>query len=267
MKREAPTSTKMRRLCRLLDITLGLAVGTLELLWHLTARQAPEGNIGKLSNEDIALAVDWRGDEDRLIEALVRCGWLDRDEQHRLLVHDWHEHADESVKKKLTRSGRTFILQHHVETKGGNVETKGGNGNLPRAGAGPVPEPGPEPPFSPAVVEGKEAPRSGRENGVRPNGSSSPAASFSSPEAHMIAAEVRTGIGVTSHWVGNEVVQQAELELKRGLTMDAVKDGMIAQYRRYEKCFLEGRLKSSTPMSAQKFFGEAIWKDSRKWGF
>ncbi len=83
----------------------------------------------------------------------------------------------------------------------------------------------------------------------------------------MIAGEVRTGIGVTSHWVGNEVVQQAELELKRGLTMDAVRDGMISQYRRYEKCFLEGRLKSSSPMGVQKFFGEGIWKDSRKWGF
>jgi hypothetical protein len=153
MKRDAPSSTKMKRLCRLLDIPLHQAVGLLELLWHLTAREAPRGNIGKLTNETIALALDYRGDENRLIDAWIRTGWLDEDGEYRLLIHDWHEHADEAVKKRLTRSGQSFILARRVETNQPNVETKAQNGKLPRAGAGPVPvpvpHPGPEPVVSP----------------------------------------------------------------------------------------------------------------------
>jgi hypothetical protein len=147
MKREAPSNSKMKRLCRLLDIPLYHAVGMLELLWHTTAREAPCGDIGKLSNEDIALSLDYRGDENKLIDALVRTGWLDVSSEYRLLVHDWHEHADEAVKKRLTRSGRSFIRDKGVETKPTNVETKDQNGNLPRTGAGPEPgaEPTPEP--------------------------------------------------------------------------------------------------------------------------
>jgi hypothetical protein len=145
VKREAPSNSKMKRLCRLLDIPLYQAVGLLELLWHLTAREATRGDIGKLSNEDIALALDYRGDENMLIDALVRTHWLDENSEHRLVIHEWHEHADEAVKKRLTRSGRTFITIDHVETESQNVETKPQFGNLPRAGAGPEPEPEPHP--------------------------------------------------------------------------------------------------------------------------
>jgi hypothetical protein len=144
VKREAPSNSKIKRLCRLLDIPLYHAVGLLELLWHLTAREATRGDIGKLDNESIALALDYRGDEDKLIDALVRCGWLDESTEHRLVVHDWHEHADEAVKKRLTRSKRSFI-GGPVATEPENVETKWQSGNLPRAGAGPEPEPSPVP--------------------------------------------------------------------------------------------------------------------------
>ena len=76
MKREAVGHTKMKRLCRRLDIPQWQGVGLLESIWHLTAREAPRGDIGKLSDEDIALAIDYRGDESKLIEALIASGWL-----------------------------------------------------------------------------------------------------------------------------------------------------------------------------------------------
>ena len=94
MKREAIGHTKMKRLCRRLDIPLWQAVGLLETLWGLTAREAPRGDIGKLSDEDIALAIDYRGAESKLIEALIGSGWLDRDPVERLVIHDWADHAD-----------------------------------------------------------------------------------------------------------------------------------------------------------------------------
>lgn len=109
MKREAIGHTKMKRLCRRLDIPLYQGVGLMETIWHLAAREAPRGKIGKLSDEDIALALDYRGDEAKLIEALVASGWLDRDAGERLVIHDWYEHADDAIQMRLARARLYFV--------------------------------------------------------------------------------------------------------------------------------------------------------------
>lgn len=103
MKREAVNHTKMKRLCRRLDIPTYQGVGLLESIWHLTARETPRGDIGRLSNEDIALGIDWRGDEDALIQGLVLSGWVDELPEHRLVVHDWWEHADSYVHAAMAK--------------------------------------------------------------------------------------------------------------------------------------------------------------------
>lgn len=77
--------------------------GVLELLWDLCASSTPKGNIGRYSNEDIADEIGYDGDPDKLIEALVAAGWLDEDEEHRLVVHDWHEHCPRYVQTKVRR--------------------------------------------------------------------------------------------------------------------------------------------------------------------
>lgn len=79
------------------------AHGIMEMLWHHAGDYSPDGDIGKLKDSAIARAVDWKGDSSLLIEALVDSRWLDRHERYRLLVHDWPDHAQEWVKKKLTR--------------------------------------------------------------------------------------------------------------------------------------------------------------------
>ena len=108
MKREAAGHSKMKRLCRKLNLQLWQGMGLLEAVWHLTAREAPRGDIGKLSNEDIALAIDYRGDENELVDALVHSEWLERHQTHRLIVHDWDEHADDAVQVKLCRARLHF---------------------------------------------------------------------------------------------------------------------------------------------------------------
>src|SRR4051794_3455837 len=105
MKRQALDHTKMDLLMRKLKIRRYHAVGILESLWHLTAREAPRGDIGKLRNERIAIGIDWGGDADRLVEALIEAGWIDSDDQHRLVIHDWPDHADDAVKKYMKRNG------------------------------------------------------------------------------------------------------------------------------------------------------------------
>ena len=109
MKREALQHTKIKRLCRRMNIPLWQAVGLLETLWHVTARETPCGDIGKLTDEHIALALDFRGNETEMIENLIACGWLDRDEAHRLVIHDWFDHAEDSIHMKLARRGEFFV--------------------------------------------------------------------------------------------------------------------------------------------------------------
>lgn len=93
---------------RALDVPQYVAVGILESLWNLTARETPAGNIGKLSNEDIALQIDWRENPDTLIHGLFASGWIDVDEELRYYVHDWHEHADDAVDNALARAGKCY---------------------------------------------------------------------------------------------------------------------------------------------------------------
>jgi len=92
-----------------MDIPLWQAVGIMEMLWQVTAREAPRGDIGKLSDEDIALALDYRGDESALIDHLVAAGWIDRDPSHRLVIHDWYDHADDAVHMRIARSRQFFV--------------------------------------------------------------------------------------------------------------------------------------------------------------
>lgn len=107
------SSGKFRRLVRKLRPMLGdlpvsvelVATGLLERLWHVGISDAFRGDIGKLDNEEIAEMVGWHGDADEFIELLVQEKWLDRHPVHRLLIHDWHEHAPKYVKGNAAKSG------------------------------------------------------------------------------------------------------------------------------------------------------------------
>lgn len=117
MKRGTPDHPKFLKLCQVLRLQKYEAAGLLEMLWHFTAKWAPQGDIGKYPDSAIAEAVGWKRPtgakgvtpECRLSDALVDAEWLDRDTVHRLLVHDWPDHADQSVKRMLASRGLAFI--------------------------------------------------------------------------------------------------------------------------------------------------------------
>ena len=131
MKRGTPEHPKVHDLARRLGIAWPHAVGLLELLWHFTARYAIQGNIGKWANEQIANAVGWDGDPDVLVEALVAAGWLDSDDEHRLIVHDWHEHADQSVRKTLRSRGMDFVRPARKRANIGPERSRNDSGTVP----------------------------------------------------------------------------------------------------------------------------------------
>lgn len=184
MKREAVGSTKMKRLCNYLGVRQYVAIGILECLWHMTAREAPRGDIGKLSNEDIALGMDWDGDPEVLVASLVKSRWLDHSEEHRLIVHDWHEHSDDAVDSRLGRSGTLYasgqkarmkkiskaerdqIEARYAETARDGAQRRTAEHKkalpepvpepVPVPEPEPVPEPGVEPPTPPPVSAGAD---------------------------------------------------------------------------------------------------------------
>lgn len=110
MKRGTPDHPKVMDLAEELGRRRPEVIGYLELLWHFTAKFAPRGDIGRFSDARIEGACDWNGKRGRLIEALRKSSWIDEHKQYRLLVHDWHQHADDSVKKRLARDKMEFVM-------------------------------------------------------------------------------------------------------------------------------------------------------------
>lgn len=139
MKRGTPEHPKTSRLARQLRVPLAQAIGTLEALWHWCGRYCQQGDIGRFDDEEIAAGAYWHGKPQRLIQALVECGWLEVHPVHRLIVHDWHDHADDAVKKWLDRHRLSFLtVVDTVVTVSGHSRD---SGSLPL----PLPLPKPEP--------------------------------------------------------------------------------------------------------------------------
>lgn len=109
MKRDGFRHLKLRKLARLLGISHAHAVGIAESLWHVTAIWRPRGDIGGMTNEAIAGQMGEAIEPDRLMASLVQAGLLDKCKHHRLVVHDWHEHADVGVRMKLRHKGLEFV--------------------------------------------------------------------------------------------------------------------------------------------------------------
>lgn len=146
MKRGTPRHPKVGLLCEILNIDLPTGVGILELLFHFTAEFAPQGDIGKYDDNRIeaGLMSQFRP-KGKLILALIQAGWIDQDEVSRLIVHDWFEHADAYVKKRLERAGLQFIRVTRKVT-GHCPPTVADNGFPPSPS--PSPKPLPQPPDS-----------------------------------------------------------------------------------------------------------------------
>ena len=102
MKRGTPNLIKFRKLSRALGWPQWKVVGLLESLWAFATENSPNGDIGKFDDETILLAIEYEDDED-VIEALVATGWIDKDEDHRLIIHDWQDHCPQSVKRRINR--------------------------------------------------------------------------------------------------------------------------------------------------------------------
>lgn len=276
MKREAVGSSKMKKLCRSLGIKLYAAVGLMECLWHLTAREAPQGNIGKLSNEDIALSLGWEECPDKLVVALVECRWLDESDEHRLIVHDWHEHADDAVDMKLARSGRLYANGRQpnmrrmskdvranicaqfgwstdaVHTVCAHMREGGHISALPAPEPVPAPAPAPEPVPEPDV---DRSPILGL-----------PVLRVPVPRltGEMVSRSVLSDAGLSGQELDRNTAAVAESEIQKGRDGREVADEIADALNRYQAARREGRLTQYAPKPAN-FIGDGVWRDPKLW--
>jgi hypothetical protein len=117
VKRGGPSHPKTLRLALHCQIPVYAAVGLLELLFHFTAQYAPAGDVGRFSDAEIEHALGWDGAAGRLIAGLRTAQYVEPSDVYRLVVHDWHEHADQAVQRALSRRGAIFITQRKPKRK------------------------------------------------------------------------------------------------------------------------------------------------------
>jgi hypothetical protein len=137
--RAVPEHPKFARLKRTLKVPKWGALGLLESLWHFTGKFTPHGDLGKYSDAEIEAWLEWEGEPGALISALITCGWVDENKEHRLVVHDSHQHADDATKLAVKRSRRYFVVPTVSQQCGDGDDKTDARTRLP----GPVSEPEP----------------------------------------------------------------------------------------------------------------------------
>lgn len=109
MKRGTPDHPKTRALIRRLGVHEVQVLGHLELLWqHFAPAYAPRGDIGRHTDQGIEDGLRWTGEPGVLVRALVAERFLDPHPTHRLLIHNWPKHAEDSVHRQLARACQRF---------------------------------------------------------------------------------------------------------------------------------------------------------------
>jgi hypothetical protein len=99
MKRGTPDHPKARALGAALGLLRWQVAGLLETLWHFAAGYARRGDVGRHTDQEIADHLEWKGDATALVDALAATRWLDRCACHRVRIHDWPQHADQTVQR------------------------------------------------------------------------------------------------------------------------------------------------------------------------
>jgi len=96
---------KTKKLARLLGVSLPAAVGHLHYLWWWALDFAQDGTLEKFDGYDLADAMQWDGDPDQLVDALINSGYID-DTDDGLMIHDWGEYAGKLLERRAKDRAR-----------------------------------------------------------------------------------------------------------------------------------------------------------------
>ena len=90
---------KLKLLAKDLGISEVEALGHLHLLWYWTLEYAEDGHVKYI--ELLPEAMKWTGDTDKLVNALMKRGFLDQEIDGTYWVHDWLDYSGAYYEKKL----------------------------------------------------------------------------------------------------------------------------------------------------------------------
>lgn len=82
-------------------------IGHLLELWTWGIDNVPsDGFMGNISFQELAIAADWRGDENSFVSALIDSGFIDKNPDG-LWLHDWYEYAGKLLEKREKEKERS----------------------------------------------------------------------------------------------------------------------------------------------------------------
>lgn len=83
---------KLKRLSRVLGTSDVTSIGHLQCFWWWALDYAPGGSLNGHDALDIAIGAEWEGNETEFLDALIDCGFIDR-EGDSLAIHDWDDYG------------------------------------------------------------------------------------------------------------------------------------------------------------------------------
>jgi hypothetical protein len=100
---------KTKHLMKLLNLREREVEGLMLAIWRFTKYNAPRGDIGKYTDEELEIALEW-DQPGTLIPALLKARFFDHsnDPRVRFTVHQWHEHCEAHVHTLVVRLCTTF---------------------------------------------------------------------------------------------------------------------------------------------------------------
>jgi hypothetical protein len=107
-KRGILNHPKILRMSHRLGISQPHAVGLMEVFWQWVAQHRPNGDLSELEPEVITGAICHPDDPERFWHTLVEVRWIDACEGGAFIVHDWNEHADDTIHVHLARKKQWF---------------------------------------------------------------------------------------------------------------------------------------------------------------
>lgn len=91
-----PKTDKLAELLKLssssVDVNV-IAAGMMVGIWSWAAQSATDGDLTGVSSRNIAKAAGWKKNPDRLVEAVIEAGFVDKRDDDTMYLHDWLEYA------------------------------------------------------------------------------------------------------------------------------------------------------------------------------
>lgn len=251
-----------------LGIVEPFALGVLEAFWQWVAKFRPSGDLTTTQPALMARSIRYVADPQHLWESLIRCRWIDR-EGEQLRVHDWADHAEDSVHMRLARALQPFAdgkrpcmnripKTERVELesrwdalfpvqKADSKRTESAQEALSCSVESSLPLPLPKPMPEPKPLGAQHVPN--REE--------------LSPSDRAIAIRMRVvQEGPISGMAAGIAIQNAAHgETRKGGTVDEVADRMLEAWRK----FCEAKPRLQFAYGAEKFFGEGNWLNPAGW--